>query len=52
VFAAAQDPAEQQYNWDLDKPSYITLLRAFDQHRDATDLAAFVAVEQIEQPEA
>lgn len=52
VFAAAQDPAEQQYNWDLEKPRYVALLRAFDQHRDATDLAAFVAVEQIEQAEA
>lgn len=52
VFAAAQNPTEQQYNWDLDKPPYIALLRAFDQHRDITDLAAFVAVEQIDQPES
>ncbi len=52
VFAAAQNPAEQQYDWDLDKPYYTALLRAFDQHRDVTDLAAFVEVEQIEQPES
>lgn len=52
VFAAGQDPTEQQYDWDLDKTPYIGLLRAFDQHRDVTDLAAFVAVEQIEQPGA
>ena len=51
VFAAAQDPTVQQYDWDLDKPRYIELLRAFDVHRDVTDLAAFVGVEQIEQQE-
>lgn len=51
VFAAAQNPAEQQYSWDLDELPYIALLRAFDQHRDVTDLDEFVAVEQIDQPE-
>ncbi|WP_249290436.1 hypothetical protein [Mobiluncus mulieris] len=30
------------YDWNLDKPTYITLLREYDQHRDATDLACFV----------
>lgn len=49
VFAAAQDPTEQQYDWDVDKQRYIGLLRAFDMHRDVTDLAAFVGIEQIEQ---
>ncbi len=44
--------AEQQYDWDLDKPYYIPLLRAFDQRRDVTDLAAFISVEQIEQSES
>lgn len=34
---------------DLDKPPCIAMLRVFDQHRDGTDLAAFIAVEQIEQ---
>lgn len=51
VFAAAQDPTEQQYDWDLDKQHYIGLLRAFDMHRDVTDLAAFVGIEKIEQQE-
>ncbi|WP_370500245.1 hypothetical protein NWT09_31490 [Mycolicibacterium sp. jd] len=51
VVAAAQNPAEQQHNWDLDELPYIALLRAFDQHRDVTDLDEFVAVEQIDQPE-
>lgn len=52
VFAAAQNPTEQQYDWDLDKPEYIKLLRAYDVHRDVTDLAAFIGVEPIESPEA
>lgn len=48
VFAAAQDPTIEQYDWDLDKQRYIALLRAYDAHRDVTDLAAFVGVEPIE----
>jgi hypothetical protein len=40
-----------QYNWELDEPSYIALLRAFDLRRDATDLTAFVDVERIEDAE-
>lgn len=48
VFAAAQDPTIEQYDWDLDKQRYIALLRAYDVHRDVTDLAAFVGVEPIE----
>lgn len=48
VFAAAQDPTEQQYDWDLDKTHYIELLRAYDIHRDITDLAAFIDVVAIE----
>ncbi|RDH80334.1 hypothetical protein DVS77_00460 [Mycolicibacterium moriokaense] len=28
VFAAAQNPAEQQYDWDVDKPRYTAQLRA------------------------
>lgn len=47
VFAAAQNPTELQYNWELDKPAYIELLRGFDLHRDATDLTAFIDVERI-----
>jgi len=48
VFAAAQDPTIEQYDWDLDKQRYIALLRAYDAHRDVTDLAAFVGVEPID----
>ena len=48
VFITAQDPAEFQYNWDLDKRRYIELLRSFDTHRNARELAAFVGVQPIE----
>ena len=48
VFITVQDPAEFQYNWDLDKRRYIELLRSFDTHRDARELAAFVGLQPIE----
>jgi len=48
VFMAAQDPIELQYDWDLDKRRYIDLLRKFDKHRDAADLAAFIGVQGID----
>jgi fido (protein-threonine AMPylation protein) len=48
VFITAQDPAEFPYNWDLDKRRYIELLRSFDTHRDARELAAFVGLQPIE----
>lgn len=48
LVTAAQNPTEQQYDWDRDKTLYIALLRAFDGHRDVTDLAEFIGVEQIE----
>lgn len=48
VFAAAQNPAEREYDWDLDKPAYIGLLRAYDGHRDVSELAAFVESVPIE----
>ena len=48
VFITAQDPAEFQYNWDLDKGRYIELLHSFDTHRNARELAAFVGVQPIE----
>ena len=41
VFAAAQDPSEWQYDWNIDKQRYVALLRAFDGQRNARDLAAF-----------
>lgn len=34
----------EQYDWELDKPRYIELLREYDAHRDPRDRAAFVAV--------
>lgn len=48
VFAAAQDPAELRYDWDLDKVAYIELLRAYDGHRDVSALAVFVESVPIE----
>jgi fido (protein-threonine AMPylation protein) len=46
VFVAAQNGETlEQYDWDLDKVRYITLLREYDGHRDARDLAAFIAVQ-------
>lgn len=48
VFAAVQDPTLWQYDWDLDKPRYIELLRDYDGHRDVGELAAFIAVEPID----
>lgn len=48
VFVAAQDPSEWQYDWNVDKKRYVELLRAFDNHRDASDLATFVGVQSIE----
>lgn len=48
VFAAVQDPTQWQYDWDLHKPRYIELLRAYDGHRDVGELATFIAVEPID----
>lgn len=48
VFASAQDPSEWQYDWNVDKKRYVEMLRAFDGHRDARDLTAFVGVQSIE----
>jgi fido (protein-threonine AMPylation protein) len=46
VFIAAQDgPDIEQYDWSLNKPDYIRLLKAYDKHRDSRDLAASIAVE-------
>lgn len=48
VFVAAQEAGIlEQYDWELDKPSYIALLRQYDSHRDPTELAAFVAVRPL-----
>lgn len=48
VFISAQNPAEHQYDWDIDKHRYIELLREFDVHRNVTDLAAFIAIRPID----
>jgi fido (protein-threonine AMPylation protein) len=46
VFVAVQDgDVLEQYDWDVDKLRYVTLLREYDGHRDARDLAAFIAVQ-------
>jgi hypothetical protein len=43
VFAAAQDSdSVMQYDWGVDKATYINLLRRYDTNRDVTDLADFV----------
>lgn len=43
VFAAAQESEEVTlYDWRIDKPRYIALLRTYDEHRDPRELAAFV----------
>lgn len=45
VFAATQDAeAVELYDWRIDKSRYVTLLRAYDQHRDPRELAAFIPV--------
>jgi fido (protein-threonine AMPylation protein) len=40
--AASGEDGVQVYDWDLDKPHYVRLLREFDGHRNPVDLAAFV----------
>lgn len=45
IFISAQDDeALEQYDWNLDKPRYIELLREYDGHRDPRGLAEFIAV--------
>jgi fido (protein-threonine AMPylation protein) len=48
VFIAAQDgEVLEQYDWDLDKIPYISLLRDYDNCRDPRELAAFVPVRPL-----
>jgi fido (protein-threonine AMPylation protein) len=43
VFVCAQDVNQPEiYDWDLEKRTYIDLLRRFDRHRDPRELAAFI----------
>lgn len=37
----------QLYDWQLDKPRYIELLRQYDHHRDPRDLAIFIPVHAL-----
>lgn len=49
VFAATQDSTElEQYDWNLDKKQYITLLREYDGHRDVGNLAKFIHTRSVE----
>lgn len=48
VYTAAQGPVAFQYDWNVDKARYIELLRRFDLHRNADELAVFVGVQSIE----
>lgn len=49
VFMAAQESEQiQQYDWEIDKARYISLLRDYDRTRDIRDLAAFIPVRQFE----
>ncbi|WP_203736757.1 Fic family protein [Catellatospora chokoriensis] len=49
VFLASQDDETlETYDWNVDKPTYIELLRRYDGNRDPRDLAAFVAVQPLE----
>jgi len=43
----AADFEPELYDWSLNKSRYITLLREYDVHRNATDLAAFVGVRPL-----
>ena len=53
VFVAAQlvthrpETALERYNWLLDKEQYIILLREYDNHRDPSELANFVAARPL-----
>lgn len=48
VFAAAQDgEAVELYDWQIEKARYVQLLRAYDVHRDPTDLAAFIPTYEL-----
>jgi hypothetical protein len=48
VYIAAQERADLQYDWDVDRTRYIQLLRRFDGSRNADELADFVGVQSIE----
>lgn len=48
VFVAAQNSESlEQYSWDLDKRSYIDLLRQYDIDRNLNPLVDFIAVQSL-----
>lgn len=48
MYATVQNPTELQYDWELDKPRYVELLRGYDRDRDIAALAALIGVRPIE----
>lgn len=50
VFLAAQDSEDviEGYDWAVDKPQYIALLREYDITRDPKPLAAFIPVRPLD----
>jgi len=48
AYIAAQERVDFQYDWDIGKTRYIELLREFDVHRNADQLAHFIGVQPIE----
>lgn len=51
VFFAAQDPESlvEEYDWNVDKRQYISLLRQYDVSRDPKPLAAFIPVQRLDE---
>lgn len=48
VFAAAQtEDTVELYDWQIGKASYVRLLREYDEHRDPTELAAFIPTYEL-----
>lgn len=51
VFFAAQDPEAQleNYDWGIEKETYIALLRDYDRSRDPKALEAFIPVHRVDE---
>lgn len=48
VFAAAQaENTVELYDWQIGKARYVRLLREYDEHRDPTELAAFIPTYEL-----
>jgi fido (protein-threonine AMPylation protein) len=49
LFVAAQEGETiEVYDWDLDKATYIELLRDYDGHRNPSDLAGFIPTKPLD----